>query len=69
MVTQFEGDIKEKRESYKNKTSRQKYLKNEDYKEFKEAIFVSLLAFALLDQPRLSFSYSKSITKARLCLL
>jgi len=39
VVTQFEGGIKEKRGRYKNKTSRQKYLKNEDYKEFKEAIF------------------------------
>lgn len=41
MVTQFEEGFKEKKEKYKDKTSRQKYLKNEDYKEFKEAIFVS----------------------------
>lgn len=69
MVTQFEGGVKEKRERYKNKTSRQKYLKNEDYKEFKEAIFVGLLASASLDQPGLNFFHSKSITKTRLCLL
>lgn len=42
MVTRFEEDVKGKKEEYKAKTSRQKYLKNEDYKEFKEAIFVSL---------------------------
>lgn len=69
MVTRFEGGIKEKREIYKNKTSRQKYLKNEDYKEFKEAIFVSLLSSASFDQPRLNFSHSKLITKTKLCLL
>ena len=42
MVTLFEDGVKEKKEEYKTKTSRQKYLKNDDYKEFKEAIFVSL---------------------------
>lgn len=68
MVTQFEGGIKEKRETYKDKTSRQKYLKNEDYKEFKEAIFVSLLSSASFDQPRINFFHSKLITKMRLCL-
>lgn len=42
MVTRFEEGVKEKKEEYKTKTSRQKYLKNEDYRDFKEAIFVSL---------------------------
>ena len=42
MVTLFEEGVKEKKEEYKTKTSRQKYLMNEDYKDFKEAIFVSL---------------------------
>ena len=42
MVTLFEDGVKEKKEKYKAKTSRQKYLKVEDYKDFKEAIFVSL---------------------------
>lgn len=41
MVTRFEEDLKDKKEEYKAKTSRQKYLKNDDYKDFKEAIFVS----------------------------
>jgi len=45
VVTQFEDGVKEKKEEYGTKTSRQKYLKNEDYKEFKEAIFVSLPSF------------------------
>jgi hypothetical protein len=44
VVTQFEEDFKEKKEEYKAKTSRQKYLKNEDYREFKEGIFVSLFS-------------------------
>lgn len=42
MAIQFEEGYKEKKREYKAKTSRQKYLKNEDYREFKEAIFVSL---------------------------
>jgi len=42
VVTLFEERVKEKKDEYKTKTSRQKYLKNEDYKDFKEAIFVSL---------------------------
>jgi hypothetical protein len=41
VVTRFEEGFKERKEEYKAKTSRQKYLKNEDYKEFKEAIFAS----------------------------
>jgi len=39
VVTQFEEGFEEKKEEYKVKTSRQKYIKNEDYREFKEAIF------------------------------
>ena len=50
MVTRFEEDVKEKKEEYKAKTSRQKYLKNEDYKEFKEAIFVSPLSSTHLNK-------------------
>lgn len=42
MVALFEEGITEKKEEYKIKTSRQKYLKNEEYRGFKEAIFVSL---------------------------
>ncbi|KAF9781616.1 zinc-finger of the MIZ type in Nse subunit-domain-containing protein [Thelephora terrestris] len=37
--TQFGEGYKEKKEEYEAKTSRQKYLKNDDYKDFKEAIF------------------------------
>lgn len=48
MITRFEEGVKEKKEEFKVKTSRQKYLKNEDYRGFKEAIFVSLLSSALL---------------------
>ncbi|KAF9649385.1 hypothetical protein BDM02DRAFT_1844775 [Thelephora ganbajun] len=39
VVIRFEEGVKEKKEEYRTKTSRQKYLKDEDYKEFKEAIF------------------------------
>lgn len=42
MVARFDEGVKEKKQEYKTKTSRQKYLKNDDYKDFKEAIFVSL---------------------------
>lgn len=68
MVTQFEEGVKEKKEEYTAKTSRQKYLKNEDYKEFKEAIFVSLPPFAPFNKLWLNLSHSKLITKMRLCL-
>lgn len=47
MVTRFEEDLKDKKEEYKAKTSRQKYLKNDDYKDFKEAIFVSPSSISL----------------------
>lgn len=47
MVTRFEEDLKDKKEEYEAKTSRQKYLKNDDYKDFKEAIFVSPSSISL----------------------
>jgi len=50
VVARFEEGLEEKKEEYKTKTSRQKYLKNDDYKDFKEAIFVSLLSTAPLDK-------------------
>ena len=68
MVTQFEEGVKEKKEEYKTKTSRQKYLKNEDYREFKEAIFVNLPSLASFNELWLNSSCSKLITKMRLCL-
>lgn len=68
MVTQFEEGVKEKKEEYKSKTSRQKYLENEDYREFKEAIFVNLPPFASFNNLWLNSSCSKLITKMRLCL-
>ena len=42
MITRFEEGVKEKKEEFKAKTSRQKYLNNDDYRLFKEAIFVGL---------------------------
>lgn len=62
MVTQFQEGLKEKKEEYKAKTSRQKYLKNEDYKEFKEAIFVSprALLYTLGSFGRILFTASGS---------
>ena len=68
MVTRFEEAVKEKKEEYKTKTSRQKYLKNEDYKEFKEAIFVSLSSSTPSNRFQLNPFHSKLITKTRLCL-
>lgn len=51
MVTQFEEGVEGKKDEYKAKTSRQRYLKNEDYKEFKEAIFVNLPSCAPFNEP------------------
>jgi hypothetical protein len=68
VVTRFEEGFKERKEEYKAKTSRQKYLKNEDYKEFKEAIFASLSSFTPSSRFLLNPFHSKLITKMRPCL-